>query len=108
MICIRSEKSGNRKFERISNWNVLTDTIISRKNKMAAYADDTSANADKLWITCIHQGGKTYPIRRFAVISPEIVLEDNSVISRQDVENSNLYMEINATKDKVRLYREVK
>ena len=74
-----TEKNGNRRFERVSRWNVLTDTIISKHNRMAAYADDTDKGKDKLWITCFTYSGKTLPIRRYAMISPMITLSDRSI-----------------------------
>ena len=101
------EKNGNRRFERVSRWNVLNDTIISKHNRMVEYADEADKGKDKLWITCFTYSGKTYPIRRYATISPTIVLSDRTVLSRQDVEDNRFFLEVNSEKNKVRLYREV-
>lgn len=108
MAKILKESNGIRLFERLSQWNALDDTIISKSNRMAKYADSSGSNEPKLWITCFKYSGKTYPINRYAKISPMISLTDYSVLARQDVEDSKYFIEFNPSRDKVRLYREVK
>jgi cyanate lyase len=103
-----TEKNGIRRFERISRWHTLTDTIISKHNRMVAYADEADKGKDRLWITCFVHGSKTFPIRRYAAISPAIVLSDRSVLSRQDIEDDSFFIEINSDNSQVRLYKEIK
>ena len=45
------ELKGDRKFEKLTRWNILEDTIISSKNKNAPYADVVNGNTDKLFLT---------------------------------------------------------
>lgn len=103
---IFSEKNGTRKFERISRWNAIDYTIISRSNRLAQYADNYDSKDVRLNITCFKYGAKVYALKKFARFDTPIILEDRSTLSRLDTED-NLYLEINGLKTKVRLYREV-
>lgn len=100
------ERNGGRRFERISRWNSLDYTLIADKNKFAKYADNTGTN-QKLTLTFFRLGSRRYPLNMFSKLVKPIHLEDFSTITRQSVEDSVYYLEINPEKDKVRLYREV-
>ena len=103
-----SEKSGNRKFRRLSRWNSVDYTLISRSNRFAKYADNfMDNNADRLNLTCFRFGARTLPLNKFGKFDKPIILEDLSHLSRIDTEE-NILLEINSDKTKVRLYMEVK
>ena len=107
---IVNEKDGDRKYDRISRWNVLEETIISEKSKHAPYADNfdysKGKQADKLFLTYFKLNGRVIPFNKFAILFPPITLEDRSVISRCDTE-SGIYLEVDAKARKVRMYRKV-
>lgn len=101
------EVNGSRKFERVSRWNVLNYTIISDHNRFAKYADNAGNKNEKLTLTYFKLRNQHYPLNKYGKLVTPIQLEDHSILSRQDVEDGIFYLEINATKDKVRLYREI-
>ena len=101
------EVNGSRKFERVSRWNVLNYTIISDHNRFAKYADNAGNKNEKLTLTYFKLRNQHYPLNKYGKLATPIQLEDHSILSRQDVEDGIFYLEINATKDKVRLYREI-
>lgn len=98
---------GSRKFERISRWNLIDYTIISKSNRFVKYADVDDFGKNKLSLTFFKLRNHTYPLNMFAKLVTPIQLEDRSVLTRQNVENDVYYMEVNSNKDKVRLYKEV-
>lgn len=95
---------GVRKFRRLGRWVALEDTIISRKSRFAQYADNYNSEDQKLRITLFKRGTKDTPYGKFTALPENIMLEDFSVLSKVDPDES-VYMEVN--KDKVRLYEEV-
>jgi len=101
------EKTGTRRFERISGWNLLDYTIIADRNRFAPYADNFGKKYEKLTLTYFRLRGRTYPLNMFGKLVDPVVLEDYTKLSRQNVEETTYYLEINSTKDKVRVYREV-
>ena len=106
MSKIFTEKGGTRKFERLSRWNLLEYTVISRNNRYAEYADNYDSKANKLNITLLRFITKMLPLRRFAKLDKPIILEDLSPLSRYD-EETKLFLEMNSDKSKIRLYREL-
>lgn len=103
---ILSEFRGDRKFERISRWTILEDTIISRNNRFAQFADNYNSGDDKLRITIFRKGNLPLPYAKFTDLSDTIMLDDFAVLSKICIEDS-IYAEINKTEDKIRLYKEV-
>ena len=101
------ELKGDRKFERVTRWNILEDTIISPKNKNAPYADVVNNNSDKLFLTFCTIQGKVTPYNRFKKLEQPILLEDLSIISRYD-EETQYYMEVDKDNHKIRIWGEVK
>lgn len=102
VIC---EKDGTRKFERVGKWTILEDTLISKNNRFAEFADNYGSN-DKLRITIFGRGSRQFPMNKFKCMDDVITLKDYSLLSRYD-SDSRFFIEINKTGDKVRLYREV-
>lgn len=103
---LSKELKGDRVFERICNWNVIDYTVISKRNRLAKYADDPNAG-DRLNLTFFSIRGNKYAINQYAKLVDPIVLEDFTVLSRQDTERGEYYLAVNETKDRVRVYREV-
>lgn len=103
---VLTERKGTRKFERLSKWHILSDTNITRNSSNAKYASDTNRNSDKLILTYFKLDTVIYPIGRFEKLSSPIMLSDLSRIVMKDTE-SNLMLEMNETKNKVRIYQEV-
>lgn len=104
---IIGERFGDRKFERLSRWNLIDYTLISRNNRLAQFADNYGdKNASKLNLTCFKFGAKVYALKQFSKFDDPIILSDHSSISRIDSTN-NMMLEVNSDKTKVRLYREV-
>ena len=101
------EQNGDRLFERVSRWNVLNYTIISDHNRFAKYADNAGNKNERLTLTYFKLRNHHYPLNQYGKLVAPIRLEDNSILSRQDVENEVYYLEVNPTKDKVRLYKEI-
>ena len=99
-------KNASRKFERISRWNSLEYTLVSRNNNYAQYADNFHSNDKKLNLTCFRLGTHHYPLNMFGKLSAPIALEDLGTISRVSPE-LGLFLELNSDKTKVRIYREV-
>jgi len=106
MSSLVKERNGGRRFERISRWNNLDYTIIADNNRFAKYADN-AGTGKKLTLTYFRWKNQRYPFNMFGKLIKPMVLEDFSTISRQSVEDCKVFLEVNATKDKVRLYREV-
>lgn len=100
------ERNGSRVFEKMSRWNSLEDSIITPNNANAKYADNAGSGNKNLFITYFKRDGKIFPINRFKKLDAPIMLEDLSRITMKDTE-SDYWIEINETKDKVRVYREV-
>lgn len=102
---ILNERNGSRRFERISRWNALDYTCITDNNKHAKYADN-AGTGQRLTLTYFRLGTHVYPLKMFSK-SAKIMLEDFATLSRQNIEDSTYYLEVNTEKDKVRLYREL-
>ena len=103
---IKRERKGNRQFEQMSRWNTLEFSTITRSSTLAKYADPSSSNGAKLFITYFERDGKKYPINRFEKLNPPVLLEDLTRLTLKDTE-SNYWLEINEDKDKIRVYKEV-
>lgn len=104
---IFKERNGGRVFERISRWSVIDYTIVSKRNRFAKYGDDFDGKKDKYNLTYFKLRNHTYPVNVFGKLIEYIELEDHSLISRQSIEDSHYFLEINPEKDKVRLYKEI-
>jgi len=104
---VLKERKGNRTFQRISRWNSIDSTLISKNNRFAKYADKIGTGDAKLDLTYFKLKSHMYPLNMFGKLMETIMLEDLSVLSRQDVENNIYYLEISPEKDKVRLYKEI-
>lgn len=100
------ELQGDRKFEKLTRWNVLEDTIVSSKNKNAAYADVVNGNTDKLFLTYFTLQGKVTPFNRFTPLDTPIKLYDLSVLSRYDKE-TQCYLEVDNKNRKIRVWKEI-
>ena len=100
------ERNGLRRFERVSRWNAIDYTIISDRNKLAQYADNYGTG-EKLTLTFFKWSGHTYPLGMFGKLVESIMLDDFTQLTRQSVVDCDYFLEINPTKDKVRLYRKV-
>lgn len=105
MAKIYKERHG-RKFISLGRWSELEDTIISNNNRFAKYAT-TTGNTGKLWITCFRHQNKIYPYDRYADLDQKMILDDFTIISKYDVEDSTLFLAINPKNRKVKLYQEV-
>ena len=99
------ERNGGRRFERISRWNLIDYTIISKNNRFAQYADDADSGKDKLAFTYFKLRNHTYPLNMFGKLMESIELEDHTKISRQNVEDNNYFLEVSPDKTKVRVYK---
>ena len=97
-------KYEDRQFERLIRWNVLDYTYVTRKSTFAQYADNYNSNDIKLCLTRFRFNNNWEPLNKYQPITP-IQLADGSVISGKS--DDGLYLEINNTKDKVRLYKEI-
>lgn len=102
-----SERNGNRQFEKMTRWNSLEFSTISRSSTMAQYADPSSSSGARLFITYFVRDNKKYPINKFEKVNPPLLLEDLTRLSLKDDE-SGYWLEVNEDKDKIRVYREVK
>ena len=100
---IVKERNGNRVFEKITRWNVLEDTIVSPKNRFAAYADNADSGNNKLFLTAFTVRGKILPFNRFKKLETPILLEDMSNLVRYD-EETGYYMEVNNEDRKIRIW----
>lgn len=101
------ERNGSRVFEKMSRWNTLEYTTISRKSTLAKYADPSSSDGARLFITYFIRDDKKFPINRFEKLNPPVMLEDLTRLTLKDTE-SDYWLEINPDNDKIRVYREVK
>lgn len=99
------ERNGSRRFVRISRWNAIDYTIISKNNRFAQYADDAGSGKDKLAFTYFKLRNHTYPLNMFGKLVKSIELEDHTKISRQNVEDNNYFLEVSPDKTKVRVYK---
>ena len=106
MPTIVEEKNGTRKFERITCWNKIDETLITRKSIHAPYADNPDSKGEKLFLTYFKLNNHITPLNKFGKLMTAVTLSDRSVISRQDTE-TGYFMEVNSSKDKVRLYKEI-
>lgn len=100
------ERNGTKQFEKMSRWNSLEFDTISRRSSFAKYADPSSSNGAKLFITYFERDGKKFPINRFEKVNPPVLLEDLTRLTLRDTE-SNYWLEINEDKDKIRIYKEI-
>lgn len=100
-----TERNGTRNFTKISQWNALDHTTISRKHRFAQYADNYSSKDQTLNITVFKVGTIIYPLGRFGKLSGNIMLDNFTVISRYDPE-TKIYLALNEDRTKVRLYKE--
>ena len=99
-------KDGGRKFERISRWNIIEYTIVTRKSIHAPYTDNIGSNDDKLFLTYFKRNNHITPLYKHAVLVPPIVLSDGAILSRCDPE-TGCYLEVASDNKKVRMYKEV-
>lgn len=99
------EKAGGRVFTRVSRWNLIDYTIISAKNRLAGYADNYGTGGNKLNLTYFKFNNHTYPLNYFPKLVTPIQLEDHVTLSRKSTGEDEYYLEINETRDKVRLYK---
>ena len=91
------ERNGTRQFEKLTRWNTLDYTLISRNSTFAKYADDPcSIVFQNTW----------QPFNRYHKVDKPIMLSDLTVLSRQDSDNPDIWLEVGT--DKIRVYREVK
>ena len=102
---IYKERHG-RKFRCLGRWSELEDTIISNNNRFAKYATITG-NSGKLWITYFTCQNKTYPYPRFADLDQKMILEDFTILSKYDTEDSTLFLAVDNKSHKIKLYKEV-
>ena len=102
---IYKERHG-RKFRCVGRWSELEDTIISNNHRFAKYATNTG-NAGKLWITCFKCQNKSYPYARFADLEQKMILDDFTILSKYDTENSAFFLAIDNKNHKIKLYQEV-
>lgn len=100
------ELNGDRKFEKLTRWNILEDTIISSKNKNAPYADVVNGNTDKLFLTYFTFQGKVTPFNRFVTLDTPIMLHDLSILRRYD-EETQCYLEFDIKNRKIRVWKEL-
>lgn len=104
---ILKEVSSGRVFERISRWNVIDYTLVSRKNRLAPFADNyDDKNAASLNLTCFKFDTKIHPLKQFETLATPIVLEDNTVLS-SCASDKNMLLEVSPDGNKVRVYKEV-
>jgi len=101
------ERNGSRVFEKMSRWNTLEYSTISTKSTLAKWADPDSASGARLFITYFIRDDKKFPINRFEKLDPPVMLEDLTRLSLKDTE-SDYWLEINETKDKIRVFKEIK
>lgn len=106
MKTIVSEKFHNHDFERISKWHVLDSMMVTRKSSFARYAAGKDSDA-KVELIYFKVDSIIYPLKRFIPLESQINLEDGSQITLADSE-SDLLLEVDKYKGKVRLYREIK
>lgn len=106
MAALIKERNGNRVFERICRWNIIDYTIVSKNNRFVKYADSFE-NTEKYPLTYFKLRHDTYPYNRYSKLPNNIYLEDLSILSRQDVEDTSYFLEVNSDNTKVRLYREI-
>lgn len=104
VIFMIKAKFEDRQFERLIRWNVLDYTYVTRKSTFAKYADNYNSNDIKLCLTRFRFNNNWEPLNKYQPITP-IQLANGSVISRKS--EDGLYLEMNDTKDKVRLYKEI-
>ena len=100
------ERSGSRYFEKRSRWNVIDYTVISSNNINAKYGDKVGSDTNRLFLTYFKFGEKVYPLNRFKKLDTPVMLEDLTRLTLKDSE-SNYWLEMNETKDKVRVYEEI-
>ena len=100
------EKDGIRYFERISRWNAIDYTVVSRNNRFAEYSDNYHTKDTKLNLTCFKYSNQTYPLEKFTKLAEPIILEDRTSLYRVDPETKT-YLELSGDKEKIRLYKEV-
>ena len=101
-----AENGGTRKFERVSRWNAVDYTIITRKSIHAPYTDNVDSKDDKLFLTYFKQNNHIVPVNKYVVLPSAIKLTDGSVLSRYDSE-TGCYLEVAKDKSKIRIYKEI-
>ena len=101
-----TERNGVRKFEKISRWNTIAYTTITRKSVYAPYAEPTSTEGEKLWFNYFILKEQTYPMRRFEKLEKPVMLSDLTRLSMHDPE-SGLWLEVDEDKEKIRVYKEI-
>lgn len=106
MSKILREKNGTRQFEKLTRWNTLDYTLVSRKSIFAKYADNLNSNDAKLCLTRFIFQNTWQPFNRYHKVDKPVMLSDLTVLSRQDSENPDMWLEVGD--DKVRVYKEVK
>lgn len=105
MVNYIKERNGSRMFEKISGWNAIDYTIISDRNKFAKYADNAGSKTEKLTLTFFRIRKQIHPLTQFEKLVTSIQLEDFSVLTRRHIEDDKYFLEFNADKEKVRLWK---
>ena len=106
MSKVLRERNGTRQFEKLSRWNTLDYTLISRNSIFAKYSDDPNSKGAKLCLTRFIFQNNWQPLNRYHKVDKPIMLSDLTVLSRQDSDNPDIWLEMG--EDKIRVYREVK
>lgn len=93
-------------YEKVSRWLTIEETIISRRNRLAPFADDSGA---ELCLTYFRYKGKQYALSQFMRFITPITLEDGTVLSGFDSTKyyQPLLLEMSSTGEVVRLWQEV-
>lgn len=107
MVNYIKERNGSRMFEKISGWNTIDYTIISDRNRLAKYADNAGSKTEKLTLTFFRIRKQVHPLPKYGKLVTPIQLEDFSILTRQDIEDGNYFLELNADKEKARLWKMV-
>ena len=100
------DKALSNGYEKVSRWLKIEYTIISKRNRLADYADDSGAD---LYLTYFRYKGQQYALGQFMKLSTPITLEDGTVLSAFDCTRyyNPLLLEMNSTGEAVRLWEEV-
>ena len=101
------ERNGSRQFEKLSRWNKVIYTTISRKSIYAPYAEPDSNGGAKLWFNYFIVKEQTYPLRKFQKLDTPVILNDLTRLSMHDAE-TGMWLEVDEKNEKVRLYQEIK
>ena len=101
------ERNGSRQFEKISRWNKMIFTTISRKSIYAPFAEPNSNGGAKLWFNYFIAKDQTFPLRKFKKLDTPVMLNDLTRLTMCDPD-AGLWLEVDEENEKVRLYQEIK